>query len=73
MTDIQQALKGFAWLQTTQDKEAGISAFYRRFGKAPNVVLESTIGHVTCWYLGPIPTIEKGESNDGTITRQKKA
>lgn len=64
MTDIQQALKGYSWLQTTQSKEAGISAFWRRFHKQPEMCIEGQIGQVQCWYIGPCPTVES-EVNNG--------
>jgi hypothetical protein len=61
MTDIQRLLKGHSWLQCTFDKERAISAFWRRYHKAPKMCIESKIGDTVCFYVGPIA---KGESND---------
>lgn len=65
MTEHQTILKGHSWLQFVGEKEAGISAFYRRFHKSPDLCIEGTIGNTPCFYVGPCPVVEtKGDCND---------
>lgn len=64
MTDTQSILKGHSWLQVTTSRDNGISAFFRRFHKSPEMCIEGQIGQVQCWYIGPCPVVESEEHHD---------
>lgn len=63
MTD-KELLTKFQWLQVTTSRDNGISAFFRRFHKSPEMCIEGQIGQVQCWYIGPCPVVES-EVNNG--------